>query len=91
MEAINVGSRYPSADTESGVRSLHDLERRRRQLETLGKILELKLVEERERGAYDDEVFEVASLEELEDVGEHGAVGDREQRLRDFLQRRRRS
>ena len=34
----------------------------------------------------DDEVFEVAGLEELEDVGEHRAVGDGEQRFRDFLQ-----
>ena len=39
------------------------------------------------KGTHHDEVLEVTGLEELEDVGKHGSVGDGEQRLRDLLQR----
>ncbi len=39
--------------------------------------------------AHHDDVLEVASLEEVEHVGEHGAVGDGEERLGDILREKR--
>jgi len=41
--------------------------------------------EAEERGAHHDEVLEVAGLKEVQRVREHGAVGDREQRLGNVL------
>lgn len=39
--------------------------------------------------AHHDDVLEVAGLEEVEHVGEHGAVGDGEERLGDILREKR--
>lgn len=96
MKAVDISTRYPRTDSKSGVFPFDHLLYTEKLFES-SKITNFRFprAEKRKKNSrkgktgggetHNDEFFEVAGFEKLEDVREDGAVGDGEQRLRDLL------